>query len=225
MRDDMAHTTLAAIRDFLVSQGAGVAPWSTHAAAIDHLFDLLGSRRRDERFWIALESLVRRLDDPHFTPRTAGGAAILGAGQVQSIVARLRAELPIRANGASRSRLADWLGSTATAPAILAFLLLGSAIGCAESSCAEEAANHGIEGEQASVYCELVGLINDADIPWNIKLNLLDCLPDLDAEERAWLLDAFGWASEDELAAILEDVSTSWTCDDDWDLDVDYGGH
>lgn len=218
MTIDAPRTTLAAIRDFLRRAGAGVAPWSTPASAIDGLFALLESRRDDDRFWIELENLVRRLEDPRFDPGSPGGLAIIGSHRTAAIVARLRHELPAHSSGSPRSQMLRWLRSTATAPAMLAVLLLGSAIGCADS-CKEEAAHHGIEGEEADVYCELVGLINDADIPWNIKVNLLDCLPELDAEERLRLLRAFEWATEDELAAILEEVSTSWICDDDWEFD------
>jgi hypothetical protein len=214
MRFDEEPTNLAAIRGFLRGQGAVVTPWSTPAAAVEGLFALLEARRGDDRFWIELERLIGDLEDRRFAPRSRGGAEIIADGEVDMIVHRLRSELPAMADGTTRSRLTRWIGSSASAPALLAFLLLGSSVGC-EGSCAKEAAEHGIEGGDADVYCELAGLINEADIAWNLRVNLLDCLPELDAADREWLLEAFGEANDEELADLLEEMSTSWACDDD----------
>jgi hypothetical protein len=216
---------MVSIRDFLRQQGAEIAPWSSAKTAIDGLFAVLDSRGGDERFWRELKELVLNLDDDRFKPSSPGGAAIVSEGQVDLIIEQLE-ESMLRAGGADpNGATSAWLRASPPPGALLAFLLLGSSLGCSDP-CVERAVEDGVEGDLYT-YCELVALINDADIPWNIRINLLDCLPRLDESARYWLLEAFENAPDDELLETLVEISSSAKCDDDVDsvFDDDDSGH
>ncbi len=102
-----------------------------------------------------------------------------------------------------------------------AFALLGTSLGCDGSGpgC-EEATEVGISNlQERSVYCEIVHIIEDADVYDTMKANLLDCLPSYSRDERKDLLDEFLAADDDDLVELLEDMAWSSPCYDGSDDD------
>ena len=237
-----ATTSLHHIRAFLDRHGASTPAWSEPERALDALYDLLRARRDDPAFWADLADLTRRLDDDRVRPELIDGSEALGLESVDHLVAELRAALPTVDRGPRTAR--EWVGAGLGLGALASFFLLGASIGCpapihpdvndddddddsTEYTPCAEATDAGIQDEaEQQVYCDLVDLIESAEIPPNIRDELLDCLPLLGAELRSELLDEFENASEEELADLLAQLAASEDCggggDDDttpWDDD------
>jgi len=227
MHDTVKTTTLIEIRDFLATEGCAPPPWGPPERAVDALYRLLRERRGDDRFWADLAELTRRLDDRRFDP--APLSEVLGATELDRLIADLRRSLD--GAGAKPSALA-WIGSAASASALVAFLLLGAAAGCdngpsdgdgdvdadvepdadvvpdaeadaeAEEPCAEAVAR-GYTGEVARVYCDLIEVIQGSTVAAGVKTDLLACLPELDAALRASLIEQFATMNDTDLATYL----------------------
>ncbi len=235
----MKHTTtsLHQIRAFLDRHGAGIPAWSEPERAVDALYALLRERRDDPVFWAELSELTRRLDDARVSPELVDGSEVLGLGSIDRLLVELRESLPATERAPRTAR--EWVGAGLGLGALASFLVLGAAIGCpapnhpdvgdddtSYTPCAE-ATDAGIQDEaEQRVYCDLVDLIETAEIPPDVRDDLLACLPELGAEERENLLDQFENASEDDLAELLLDLAETEPCgaggDDDttpWDDD------
>jgi len=100
------------------------------------------------------------------------------------------------------------------AAALLAFLLLASAVAQAGQ---KPAAGDGLftpekpfaAAVDGQIYNELLEVIEAAEMPAWVKMDLLECLPELDGAYRETLLDLFAEGNEAELAAFLNDVYRS----------------
>jgi hypothetical protein len=232
-----ATTSLHQIRAFLDRHGAATPAWSEPERAVDALYELLRARRDDPAFWADLADLTRRLDDARVRPELVEGSEVLGLESVDHLLAELRTALPSTDRGPRTAR--EWIGAGIGLGALASFLLLGTSIGCPapdhpgvnddddEYTPCTEATDAGIQDEaEQRVFCDLVDLIESAEIPPGVRDDLLACLPELGAEERSDLLDEFENASEEELADLLEELAVAEPCgeggDDDttpWDDD------
>jgi hypothetical protein len=220
----MDHRTepnaLILIRSFLRGHGIAPRPWATYREVIDRLYGLLWSRRNDEPFWAQIRELVERLDASHFDLQRWRRTQVIPDATVDQLLIDLRSRL--NSLGESTPGAIRWYGALGGS-GLLVFLLLGTAVAC-NDPCDERAAEQGIE--DPDVYCDLVYLINDADIPWTVRANLLDCLPQLDAEDRAYYLKQFETAPDEELARLLENLSTNtYHCDRELYPHEDDEGH
>jgi hypothetical protein len=228
-------TSLHEVRAFLFEQGAATPPWTSGAAAVDALYALLRERRDDERFWVRLEALLERLEDVRVRPELITGAEALGGAAVGQLLSELRGALPPSDDGPDDAR--SWARGASAARVLAAFLLLGTAVGCQPQLnrgddddiaganddddvgiCVEAVALE-LEGNDADVYCELLELIEGADVPTSIRLDVLECLPILSAATRAALVDQFRTLDDDELAEALQELAWSWPCNADEDDD------
>jgi hypothetical protein len=91
-------------------------------------------------------------------------------------------------------------------------LIGGAAAGCADT-CYEVADDMGLNAAEADDYCELVGIVDRADVAWTVRTNLYDCLPALPAETRRDFTTMLREIPEEELGAELEEISVSEDCD------------
>ncbi len=240
MNKTYGNTTLHEIRHYLDRHGGAPPAWSDARAQVDALYTLLRERRGDERFWKGLSGLAVRLDDARVSPALIEGSEVLGGVTVDQLIDDLRASLP--AHGAGPRDTRSWTASSVGITALAAFALLGTSLGCdplgagpgakdsgvpngslqpyenIEEAC-EEAIEAGVDGLwDAAVYCEIVEIIEGADVGENLKTFLLDCLPEYARDEREDLLDAFVDADDAELVEMLEDMAWSSPCyegDDD----------
>ena len=212
-------TTLEEIRGFLREHGIDRGRAEGRRGAVDVLYLLLWSRRDDEGFWRRLLDLVSRLQDPRFRADVFLRSEMFAEATAEKLLLDLRAGL--RRQTSAERPIWKRIGSRIGAGGLLAFLLLGSASACGDS-CGPDARQLGLQGEEAEVYCGLSSVVLDADVPWTVKSNLLDCLPELDSRYRAEMLEKFQSASEDELADLLRTYSASDQCDE-YDDDFDFG--
>lgn len=216
-------TNLHDVRRFLADQSAGTAPWTPSGATVDALLTLLRERRHDEAFWVELRGLLERLEDSRVRPELIQGAEVLGGAAVGKLLATLRDALP-----ENDAPAGSWIRGASAAHVLAALLLLGTA-GCApmlgaggapgvdgECSQAQELA---LDEEDTDVYCELVDLVEDADVSTSVRADVLDCLPSLSATYREYLVNQFRTYSDVELADALQDLAWSDECDDEWDDD------
>ena len=228
-------TSLHEVRSFLVDQGVASPPWSSGAEAVDALYALLRERRDDEAFWGRLEGLLTRLEDARVRPELISGADVLGGAAVGQLLIDLRLALPAGGDGPTDAR--SWARGATAARALAAFLLLGAAVGCQpqlnggddddvagvddddDVGTCDEAEALELEGDDADVYCELLEIIEGADVPTSIRLDVLECLPRLSAEARETLVESFRTMDEEELADALQDLAWSWLCNPDEDDD------
>jgi len=218
----MSHpTTLHDIRTFLSEHGRHVPAWSPSRGPLDALVGLLSERRDDERFWRDLAVLTRRIENQRIRPDAFAGCEALGGGDVDCLLDELRRAIPAEADSAPTSTR-SW-AATLNATALAGFVLLGAMAGCddpvpeGEGAC-EAAETYDIVGaDEQEVFCELVAIIDESGSSDWIRDTLMECIPSLSADERADLLDEFLEASDEELAALLEGLAFSPTCDDDWD--------
>jgi hypothetical protein len=215
-------TTLIEIRDFLAANQVQVQPWCSSDSVVGALYDLLQSRRRDEAFWGTLEELVARLDDRRFDPTPLLGAETMSEGRIEQIVKDLRDSLGIEGSLQIPTWRA-WLSRTTGIGALAAFLLLGSATGCLESDpesstppevCVEAQAE-GLDGQDGIEYCDLLNIVEEADIASHLRSRLLECLPYLDAEYRANLLDDFINMSDEDILRRLDSLAYTPPCYED----------
>ena len=238
-------TTLGTIRSFLRAERREPPPWAPPTRAVDELYALLRERRDDDLFWARLRDLAERLQDHRFSSEALARAEAIDGNTVDRLLDDLRASLD--GNEEQRRTLKDWLGSAISGAALAGFLLLGSATACEEGdddtgadsdadsdsdsdsdsdtdnydTCAA-AITEGFTGETAEVYCDLIVIINDADISASDKQELLDCLPELDADYRQWLLEHFDTLTEQQIADYLEDmVGPYGLCSSGSDSDTD----
>ena len=215
MNETIGTTSLIEIRDFLGAHQCAPAPWENPKNVIDRFYTALCEKRNDERFWAGLKDLMNRLEDRRFDAAAMRGSEALHDATMEKLLDDLRAAL----DPGGGVRLRTWLNKSLGATAILAFLLLGTSLGCFggngnddsasvaasdddfavdddssitddEAAC-EEAADNGVTGVDSVVYCDLVDIIMTADISNSTKTELLDCLPGLGAEYREYLLELF----------------------------------
>jgi hypothetical protein len=221
-------TTLQQIRDFLRRENAAPPPWTRPEGSVEALYDLLRLRRDDERFWASLKDLASRLEDRRFDAARLGACEVLGHATLDRLLDDLRASL----DAPGKPRLPDWLRSGVSAAALMAFLVLGTATACApadpagteDGTCGEAIANS-IPAGEAGTYCELVEIIKAAAITAETKQILLDCLPDLDAAYREELLDQFVNSTDEQIASILDAMTSLHGTCDDGSSDVDADAH
>ena len=216
------NTTLHEIRHYLNTCGCAPPPWSDARTQVDALYTLLREKRGDDPFWQGLSGLAVRLEDARVSPSLIEGSEVLGGGRVDQLIDDLRSSLPV--NGAGPRDTRSWTASSIGITALAAFALLGTSLGCepigpiGPNAC-DEAVDAGVQtAAAADVYCEIVDIIQDADVHENLKASLLECLPEYANDEREDLLDAFVDADDDQLVELLEDMAWSSPCyvgDDD----------
>lgn len=220
------NTVLHDIRSFLDTHGHPVPAWSPAQTPLEALYRLLRDRRGDDALWSDLNALTRAVAEARLRPDHA-----LDAADVSDLLAELRHALE-ESPGRDPLPLRRW-AATAPIAALSGFLLLGAAMGCttpgndddddddsavAEQAC-QEAIDHEIPQAEQDVFCQLVDLIEGASVGDGTREQLMECLPELSAEQREELLDAFVAASDEELAGLLEDAAFSQLCG--WDGDDD----
>jgi hypothetical protein len=214
------HTTsLHEIRDFLGRHGGAPPAWSDPATPLDALYRLLKERREDPLFWADLADLTRRLEDA----RLRGDLAVAGGlepARVDQLLADLRENLPVNGDGPRNVRA--WVGSGVGLAAVAGFVLLGASLGCPTTALCPEAGDAGIADDEQTVFCSLVEIIDSAEINESAKTDLIDCLPNLNAEDREDLLDEFENASEDELVELLMEMAATNDCDGGGDDDTTF---
>jgi len=229
MNGTTTTTSLIDIRDFLSAHRCAAAPWDHPERVVDQLIGALRERRNDDGFWKDLRNLVERLEDRRFDATAFRGASALNGATLDRLLDELRRALrnggpPV--NGASGVRA--WVKSSLGTSALFALLLLGVAAGCRNgnndhnAALCHEAGKNGISAGEQGVYCDLVEIIQAADISTTSRENLLACLPDLDATYRVYLLDLFQTMSDAQIAQYLSDdqaVCSNATGDDDDDDD------
>jgi hypothetical protein len=203
-------TSLIDIRDFLSEHRCAASPWEHPDRVVDRLIAELRERRHDEAFWADLRDLVERLEDRRFDATAFRGASALRGATVDRLLGELRISL---GNGGpppgGASGVRAWAKKSLGTTALFALLLLGVAVGCREgddddnAAQCDEAGLYGIPDDEQGVYCDLVDIIQSADISNATREQLLSCLPDLDAAYREYLLDLFQTMSDDQIASYL----------------------
>jgi hypothetical protein len=219
-------TSLLEVRDFLLAHSAAPAPWSSASAAIDALYALLRARRADPAFWTDLEGLLHRLEDARVRRSLIRGGELLDGATVGALLADLREALPALGSGPTSAR--SWSSGASAAGALAAFLLLGTAVGCApmgaeaqfDSDCAD-AEEFELDEYHSETYCELVFMVDSADVSSSVRADVLDCLPGLSAAYRENLVEVFRTYSDLQLTRALEALAGSDECEDDWGDDDD----
>jgi hypothetical protein len=222
---------LGTIRDFLRAERREPPPWASPRRAVDELYDLLRQRRGDDLFWLRLEDLTSRLADSRFSSAALARSEAIDGATADRLLADLRSSLG--GGDASPRSIRDWMGSKMSAAALTGFLLLGTATGCAEDDdddnggggggggLCQDAIDEELSGEEGEVYCDLIDIVESADVSSSVKQDILDCLPELDADYREFLLEQFQGMSEQQLAEYLEDmVSWNGVCSSDGDSDT-----
>ena len=211
-------TNLHDIRRFLSTYGQGPQPWASSEEALDKLYRILLEHQADDGFWRNLAGLVRRLEDRGVRPAILAGSDVVGREAADALVQALRAAL-----GRAGVRLggrAAFARSCRTATPLAGFMLLGLAVACkdkekdkendneSEELCAE-AEDLGLSEDDGQIYCELVDMIDAADLRDSEREDLMECLPDMSAAEWEELLSDWSEMSdsdvEDEMQAL------SWT--------------
>lgn len=218
----MNHSsTLHDIRTFLATHGHDVPAWSPSSEPLDALVDVLADRRNDERFWQDLAALTRRIENQRVHPAAFAGCEALGGGDVDRLLRELREAMPTASDTAPVSTR-SW-AATLNATALAGFILLGAMVGCEDPVPEGEGACEAVEtydivgADEQEVFCELAAIIDESSASDWVRDTLMECLPTMSADDREDLLDGFFDASDEQLAAMLEDLAFSPTCDDDWD--------
>jgi hypothetical protein len=218
------------IRSFLRDHDHPVPAWSPAETPLAALYRLLRQRQGDDALWNDLTTLTRTVAESRLNPDGA-----LARADVDDLLAELRNTL-----GEDRASvpLRRWAASAPIA-ALSGFLLLGAAMGCTtpandddddDSAFQQNMCTAAIENEipasEADVFCQIVDIIEASSANDAIREQLMECLPELSAEQRQELLDAFLTASGEELADLLEQTAYSgeWcgTGDDDDDTINDH---
>jgi len=251
MDDQRTTTSLIELRNFLHARHCAPAPWAGPEHVIETLYASLRNKQNDEAFWLELKELVERLEDERFRPEALAGARVLPDDSLDRLIDDLRRSLRANSNG-HRLGLKKWLGHSACATALLAFLVLGTAVTLGDSGSlraasiqdqelvdetlftaddepifADEVAaivdeeSEPLAEEEAAILEEelfaydtevaidLLDIISFADVPHQVRQDLLDCLPELDATYREALLEKFQYMNDAELANYLEAMSRS----------------
>ena len=222
-------TTLPDIQRFLVAHGSTTAPWQPARERVDALLTLLTERAHDDRFWHDLSLLVDRLEHHALAPHRFDDA--LSPTQRGALLHHLRTALAERTPSA-RTAISRNLSALAS------FLVLGMAIACGgdstdsaskstditdvggegegegegEATLCTEATDLGLQGADGSVYCELLDIVEGADLGSEAQSLLLECFPELSNARRAELLDRFQTASDAELLDMLTNLAYSEEC-------------
>ncbi len=225
-------TVLHDIRSFLDDHDHPVPAWSPAHTPLEALYRLLRDRQGDDALWSDLTALTRAVAEARLRPDHA-----LEPADVDDLLAELRHTVG-GPSGGDPLPLRRW-AATAPIAALSGFLLLGAAMGCTtpgnddddddsavvEQPC-QEAIDHEIPAAEQDVFCQLVDIIEAASVGDGTREQLMECLPELSAEQREELLDAFLAASDEELAGLLEDTAFSqlcgWEGDDDDDTINDH---
>lgn len=216
------------IRSFLQTHDHPVPPWSPVETPLTALYRLLRQRHGDDALWSDLAALTRTVAASRLRPDGA-----LARAEVDDLLNELRHTL---AEDDPAVPMRRW-AATAPIAALSGFLLLGAAMGCTtpanddddssnEQAICTEAIDHEIPEAEADVFCQIVDIIESSSGNDAVREQLMECLPELSAEQRQELLDAFLTASEAELADLLEETAYSgeWcgTGDDDDDTINDH---
>ncbi len=218
------------IRSFLQTHDHPVPPWSPVETPLAALYRLLRGRQGDDALWNDLTTLTRTVAESRL--RSDGA---LARADVDDLLAELRHTLGRDEEAVPLRRWA----ATAPLAALSGLLLLGAAMGCTtpanddddddstfQQSICTEAIENDIPASEADVFCQIVDIIESSSANDAIREQLMECLPELSAEQRQELLDAFLTASGEELADLLEQTAYSgeWcgTGDDDDDTVNDH---
>ena len=220
-------TSLLEIREFLSSHHCVPAPWETPKDVAAHLYGALCAKREDQKFWFELQDLVNRLDDLRFDRAAFDGADAFRGTTLSHLMTDLRNSLDGGSRGGGIRR---WASRSLCVAALFSFLLLGVAVGCGTQSDDEvsyqtcpEAEYQDISGFNGAVFCELVEIIDEADLPTDLKYELLECLPKLDADYREQLLVLFQTMDDETISEFLNNPTTLCASDDDsWNDDDDH---
>ena len=221
------NPTLHDIRSFLVAHDHAVPPWSPTHTPLEMLYGLLRQRSGDDTFWRDLCVLVRSVDANRTRP-----AGALSDLDVDGLLDELRTAMGDD-HGSPPPSMRRW-AATSPIAALSGFLLLGAAMGCSgttedddddsasQQALCQEAEDHEIPQVEQDVYCQLVDIIEASSPSNDVRDELMECLPEISAEQREALLDAFLAATDEELAELLEDTAFSELCgyptdDDDSD--------
>lgn len=211
------------IRSFLETHDHPVPPWSPAETPLAALYRLLRQRQGDDALWSDLATLTRTVAQARLRPDGA-----LDRADVDDLLRELRHTL-----GESRAAvpMRRW-AATAPIAALSGFLLLGAAMGCTtpanddddddsvlQQAVCQEAIDLAIPEAETDVFCQIVDILESSSASDAIREQLMECLPELSAEQRQKLLDAFLTVSGEELADLLEQTAYSgeWcgTGDDD----------
>jgi len=210
--NSLAKTTdLLVIRAFLAEHRCAVPPWEKPARVVEQLYAALREKRSDREFWSGLKDLLARLEDRRFHPPAVSGSCALSGTTLATLIDDLQQALN---HGSSNGDFRLWIRRSVGAAALLAFLLLASAVAQAGQ---KPAAGDGLftpekpfaAAVDGQIYNELLEVIEAAEMPAWVKMDLLECLPELDGAYRETLLDLFAEGNEAELAAFLNDVYRS----------------
>ena len=238
-------TSLLEIREFLSTHHCVPAPWESPKDVAEHLYGALCAKREDQKFWFELQDLVNRLDDLRFDRAAFDGADAFRGTTLSHLMTDLRNSLDGGSRGGGIRR---WASRSLCVAALFSFLLLGVAAGCSNDSgddddnddsaampadddtaylfdSCPQADAEGILGYDGEVFCVLIDIINAADLPAATKNDLLECLPQLDADYRADLLEVFQTLTDEQIADYLSNPTVFCenpsTGDDDDDDDDD----
>jgi hypothetical protein len=224
-------TSLMEIRRFLTEEKAAPAPWAAPQTSVESLYALLVARRDDAVFWSRLRILAMRLEDNRVNLSRIRHSEALGYATVDKLLSDLRADL-LSVNGPARISWKQVLSGSLRATSLAAFLLLGTATAsCGDdddggnagdasadtdtdtdtdadggTALCDEAIAEELVGEEGQVFCDLVEIVNSADLSGEQRAALLDCLPNLDAAFRETLLETFESMSDTEIAAHLSQM-------------------
>ena len=222
MNEEARTTSLMEIREFLGNHQYDAAPWDNQKRVVDQLYDALNEKRDDLLFWTDLKSLVRRLEDRRFDQTIFSNSTAFQNATLDQLLDDLRRSLGDGDGGSSGGNNSDikrWAKKSISATALFSFLLLGVAVGCNEddgddkdSALCAEAEDERLTGQEGEVFCDLVDIIRNADIPSVTKMELLECLPELDATYREEILEMFQSMTDQEIADYL--TSDYMLCDD-----------
>ena len=224
-------TSLHDIRRFLSRHGHGAQPWNSSGEALDQLVGLLQDRAQDQTFWKDLSELVHRLEDRRVSSALLSKHDVVSPEAVDALITAIQEALgPQDDRHSSRTAYAR---TCKTASSMAGFLLLGMAVACGSDDaddtgkdddagsteiCAE-AEEHGIGVDASEIFCELVDMIEAADLNQTERDDLMDCLPEMSEEEWADMLSDWSSMSDDEVRYEMRVLS--WTdCEtrDDSDL-------
>jgi hypothetical protein len=231
---ERSTTNLHDIRRFLSCHGHGAQPWSSSGEALDQLVGLLEDRAQDETFWKDLSGLLHTLEDRRISPALFSTQDVVSPEAVDALVTAIQDALAT-AKDRHSSRTAYARGCK-TASSLAGFLLLGMAVACgnddaddtgkdgdsgsaASSEDCAEAVEHGIEGDAAEVFCELIDMIEAADLDEYEREDLMSCLPDMSEAEWSDMLSDWSSMSDEDVEHEMKVLSwTSCETRDDSDL-------
>ena len=198
------------IRRFLSPYGQDPHPWAPSEDALDRLYQILQEREGDDAFWRDLAGLVRRLEDRGVNPVILAGSEVVGRDAADALVQDLRAAL--RLSGVGSGGRAAFARNCRRPTPLAGFMLLGLAVACKdkepEELCAE-AQEQGLSEDDGQVYCDLVDMIDAADLSDSERERLMECLPEMSASEWEELLS--DWSQMGDTGVEWEMSAMSWS--------------